>query len=513
MPRRYGSTVQPVLAFVALAICLQGCAARTPPAAAPGTTVPPSVPPPPTAIERLQADLRALFTAAAIDHAHWGVHVVSLSDGGTLFDLDARKFFIPASSEKIVTTAVAAERLRWDFCFTTRILATSPISPTGTVDGNLIVVGDGDPSINPRHPARWRAFDDWAAALHDRGLRLVTGNLIADDDRFAEPGWGAGWVWDDLPYGYSAQVTALQFNENAVEVIVGPAIEAGAPAIVATSPAGSGVFTVNLFTTVEAGGESRIDIDRQPGSPYLDVRGRIAVGATPVTIAAAVDNPTRFYVNALEAALGRHGILVAGNATDLDELREPPKREHATELLVDRSPPLSEIADVLMKWSRNGYAETLLLALAPASEPATAASGLAVLRETLSAWGVQDEIAARDGSGLSRYDALTPHALTAVLQRVNADPPQAEIFRSTLPVAGVSGLLANRMKGTSAEGRVAAKTGAMSGVRALSGYLTTSDGEPLAFSFLVNNYRVPGSEIDALMDRALVRLVDFSRSR
>ena len=494
-----------------MALCLHGCASRSAPAAVPPAPRAAVDTPGPAALERLQADLQALFTAANVNHAHWGVHVVSLRTGDPLYSLDARKFFIPASNEKIVTTAVAAERLGWDHRFTTRILATSPISPTGTINGDLIVVGDGDPSINPRHPARWQVFDEWAAALHDRGLRMVTGNLIADDDRFAEPGWGAGWAWDDMQYGYSAQVTALQFNENEVDILVGPGIEPGAPGTIATSPAGSGVFPVNLVTTGAAGGESRIDIDRQPGSPYLNVRGRIAVGAAPVTVTAAVDNPTRFYVNALEAALGRHGILVAGNATDLDELHERPAREHLTELIVDRSPPLPEIADVLMKWSRNGYAETLLMALAPTSEPATAATGLAALRETLSAWGLQDEIAARDGSGLSRYDALTPHALTALLRRIAGDPSRLEIFRSTLPVAGVSGSLADRMKGTSAEGRVAAKTGSMSGVRALSGYLTTSDGEPLAFSFLVNNYRVASSEIDAVMDRALVRLVSFSR--
>jgi D-alanyl-D-alanine carboxypeptidase/D-alanyl-D-alanine-endopeptidase (penicillin-binding protein 4) len=487
---------------------LHGCAARTPPAA---SQIAAAVPPESTAIERLREDLRAIFTAANVNHAHWGVHVVSLRNGETLFDLDARKFFIPASNEKIVTTAIAAERLGWDYRFTTRILATGPISPTGSLNGDLIVIGDGDPSINPRHPARWQVFDDWAAALRDRGLRKITGNLIADDDRFAEPGWGAGWAWDDMQYGYSAQVTALQFNENEVEVIVGPGIEPGAPAIIATSPAGSGVFTVNLVTTVEAGSESRIDIDRQPGSPYLDVRGHIAVGAAPVTTAAAVDNPTRFYINALESALARHSIEVAGNATDLDELREPPTRDHATELLVDRSPPLSEIADPLMKWSRNGYAETLLMALAPPGEPATEAKALAALRETLTAWGLQDEIAARDGSGLSRYDAVTPHALTALLQRIAADPARAEIFRSTLPVAGVSGSLADHMKGTPAEGRVAAKTGSMSGVRGLSGYLTTLDGEPLAFSFLVNGYRIASSEIEQLMDRALIRLVEFRR--
>ena len=495
-----------------LALCLYGCAARQPP--------PPIVSPPaaaeapvPSPLERLQADLQSLFGAANVSHAHWGVHVISLESGNSLFSLDAQKFFVPASNAKVITTAVAAERLGWNHRFTTRILSTSPIAPDGTINGDLIVVGDGDPSINPRHPARWQAFDAWAAALHDRGLRVVAGNLIADDDRFAEPGWGAGWAWDDMQYGYSAQVTALQFNENEVDVIVGPGIQPGTPSIIATSPAGSGALTVNLVTTGEAGTESRIDIDRQPGAPYFDVRGRIAVGSAPIIVTAAADNPTRFYVNALEVALRRHGIVVAGNATDLDEVRDPPRREHVTELLVDYSPPLSEIADVTMKWSRNGYAETLLMALAPPGDPATPAAALTALRETLTRWGLQDEIVLRDGSGLSRYDAITPHALTAVLQRIAADPASADPFRSTLPVAGVSGSLVDRMKATPAEGRVAAKTGSMSGVRSLSGYVTTLEGERLAFSFLVNNYRVPSSEIDALMDRALIRMVEFSRNR
>lgn len=501
-------------AALALALCLQGCASRSAPVAVPpAPQAARAQAPTPTSLEQLQSDLRALFTAANVSHAHWGVHVVSLRTGDTLFDLDARKFFVPASNQKIVTTAVAAERLGWDFRFTTRLLATSPISPAGTIDGDLIVSGDGDPSINPRHPARWQIFDEWAAALRDRGVRTVTGNLIADDDRFAEPGWGAGWAWDDMQYGYSAQVTALQFNENEVDVIVGPGIEPGAPAIIATSPADSGVFPVNLVSTVAAGGDSRVDIDRQPGTPYLNVRGRVAIGAAPVTVSAAVDNPTRFYVNALETALRRHGISVAGNAVDLDDLHDRPKRDHLTELLVDRSPPLPEIADVLMKWSRNGYAETLLVALSPPGEPATPAAGLAALRETLSAWGIQDEVVARDGSGLSRYDAVTPHALTVLLQRIATDPARLEMFRSTLPMAGVSGSLANHMKGTPAEGRVVAKTGSMSGVRGLSGYATTTEGEPLAFSFLVNNYRIPSSEIEALMDRALVRLVEFRPGR
>ena len=144
-------------AALAVTFCLHGCASHHAPVTVPAAPQPAVVAAPaPDSLERLQADLQSLFTAANVSHAHWGVHVVSLRTGDTLFGLDARKFFIPASNQKIVTAAVAAERLGWDYRFTTRILSTSPISPTGTIDGDLIVVGDGDPSINPRHPRAGR---------------------------------------------------------------------------------------------------------------------------------------------------------------------------------------------------------------------------------------------------------------------------------------------------------------------------------------------------------------------
>jgi D-alanyl-D-alanine carboxypeptidase/D-alanyl-D-alanine-endopeptidase (penicillin-binding protein 4) len=178
------------------------------------------------------------------------------------------------------------------------------------------------------------------------------------------------------------------------------------------------------------------------------------------------------------------------------------------ELLVDRSPPLSEIIDVALKWSRNIYAETLLLSLSPS--PATGAAGLDVLRSTLEQWGVPSEsYIARDGSGLSRYDYVTVSAMTSLLSYLATATKHAAPFRSALPVSGASGTLANRMKGTAAEGRVFAKTGTMSHVRSMSGYATTLGGETIVFSMIANDFRVAASEIDRVMDQALERIVTF----
>jgi serine-type D-Ala-D-Ala carboxypeptidase/endopeptidase (penicillin-binding protein 4) len=489
--------------IVALALVVHGCAARRGPAAA-------GQAPRADTVVQLQGALAAIFGDASVEHAQIGVRVTTLA-GDELFALGAKRFLIPASNQKMLTAAAAAERLGWDFRYTTRLLATGPLD-NGVLHGDLVVWSDGDPTINPRHGARWNAFDDWAAQLAARGLKSVVGHLVGDDNAFAEPGWGVGWAWDNLQYGYGAQVSSLQYNENAIDVVVGPGRRAGAAAIIGTSPVGSGVIIANHVVTAAPGSETRLEIARVPGSARLDVHGQIAADATAVTINASVDNPTRLYVNALRDALSRHGISISDTVADIDELRAPPTMAAAVELLVDRSPPLLEIVDVAMKWSRNGYAETMLLSMTPPGEPATGARGLDAMRETLASLGLGREgYLPRDGSGLTRYDYVSADTLTRLLQRLAADPKHAERYASTLPVAGVSGTLANRMKGTVAEGRVLAKTGSLSNVRALSGYLTTLAGERLVFSILVNNYQVPTAQIDALVDKALVRLVEFRR--
>jgi D-alanyl-D-alanine carboxypeptidase/D-alanyl-D-alanine-endopeptidase (penicillin-binding protein 4) len=503
-PARVFSARWGAIAALALTVVLPACAARTTPAAA--------IPiPPPDIREQLRRDLHELFTAAAVAHAHWGINVYSLARHETLYSLNASHFMVPASNQKLLTTAVAAERLGWDHRFTTRVLANGPLAADGALHGDILIIGSGDPSINPRHPSRWRLFDDWAAALRSKGIKSVR-RVIGDDNAFAEPGWGVGWAWDNLQYGYGAQVGALQYNENQIDVVVGPGSSPGTPAIIGTSPIGSGMSIANAVITAEPGAETELELARIPGSAILDVRGRIAAGAAPATLTAAVENPTRLFVNALSEALGRHGIEVVHGAADIDELRGPLETHALTELIVDQSPPLSEIIDVTMKWSRNGYAETLLLALAPHGLPATGTTGLQAVQETLATWGiVADGYLPRDGSGLSRYDYVSADTLTLLLKHLANDPRHAEVYRSTLPIAGVSGTLATRMKGTVAEGRVFAKTGSLSNVRALSGYVTTLDGERLIFSMIANNYRVSNAEIDAIVDNALVKLVEFRR--
>lgn len=516
----------------ATALLLAGC----------GSTLrslpPPSPPAAATVIadprQSLTDDLASLFDAPGLAHAHFGVVVQSLLTGETLFARNAKQLLVPASNQKLLTVAAAAKKLGWDYRFSTRVVATGPIDEQGVLRGDLVVIGSGDPTINPRHPERWRALDDWAAQIAAQGVRTVTGDLIGDDNAFAEPGWGSGWSWDDLSADYGSPIGALQYHENEIELLIGPGLTTGRPAIVATAPYGHGLLIDNQVTTVAEGEPARLSLDRLPGEIWVTARGQVPVGAGAIRRRIAVDNPTRLFVNAFREALSRHGVVVAGWTRDIDDpppgdpqevgplltpltntARREPGREESnarTTLVTDHSPPLYEIVVPLLKASRNGYAETILWALSPPGSAATEAAGLTVLRDTLAGFGLdRTAYGAFDGSGLSRYDMVSAEALVRVLAAIWNDPALVGPYRSALPIAGVDGSLANQMRGTAAERRVWAKTGSMFNIRSLSGYVLTSDHEPLAFSFLANNYTVPSAEIEAMYDRALERIAAFRR--
>ena len=469
-----------------------------------------------SAVHQLQHDIDAILAAPALEHSVWGVLVKSLAKTGddeTLYSVHARTLLMPASNMKIVTLAATAARLGWDFHYETRIIAAGPIQG-GVLHGDLIVVGSGDPSIGSRDGTATHVFDAWAENLKTLGLRRVEGRLVGDDDRFEDERLGAGWTWDDLSEGYAAGIGALQFNENAIHVTVAPGIVAGDEAIVSADPSGSGLVIHNRLRTTAAGAAAAFDAYRLPGSSQLELRGTVPLGSTPSGHTLSVDNPTQFFVNVLRSTLIAHGIGVDGPAVDIDEIGDPPSRDGAAILYSYRSPPLTMLATTLMKVSQNLYAETFLktISAADGSGPGTAIGGRGLVRDTLSGWGVEDGgLIMRDGSGLSRYNYVTPQTLVTILTHVDRDPKLRDSFESALPIAGRDGTLSRRMAGTPAEGNARAKTGSIANARALSGYVTDADGEPLVFSIIANNFEIPANVIEQTSDAIVVRLTQFKR--
>jgi len=472
----------------------------------------PAQPRQPSSAERdLASDLSQIFGARVMEQALWGVEVRSLDTGRILYELNSRKLMMPASNMKILTLATAAETLGWDFRFTTTLETAAPVE-AGVLSGDLIVRGAGDPTINSRNGRAAALFDEWAAALKAAGISRIDGRVIGDDNAFDDEWLGAGWAWDYLQYGYAAPVGALEFNENVARLTVRPGAKEGDPVFIDLTP-GSGLRLFNRAVTGAAQSAATIEYDRRLDDPTLEVSGSLASDALPITRDVAVVNPTVFFAQALKDALIARGIEVSGTAVDADEILNAPPPDSRRVLAESQSPPLRETATVLMKVSQNLYAETLLKAVgASKGGLGTTEGGRVATRALLSSWGIPDNMYVQmDGSGLSRYDYVTPDVLVAILAHLFGEPRHRDAFVSTLPIAGTDGTISTRMKKTRAEGNATAKTGSIANVRSLSGYVRTRDGEVLAFSILANNFTIPSSTVNWIADLAVETLANFTR--
>lgn len=495
---------------------LAGCAAQSPPR----TIADPHLyqtAGAPRAIRQLQKDLGTVFNAPVMRRGNWGVDVRSVDTGAPFFALNADRLMMPASNMKILTLAAAAQTLGWDHRFTTVLETTAPVEG-GVLRGDLIVRGTGDPTINTRANRAPAVFDEWAQALRAAGITAIDGRIIGHDNAFDDEGIGPGWAWDYLEAGYASPVGALQLNENVAELSVSPGASVGDPAIVRLAP-GTGLTLINRATTVPPATErARVGVHRRIDRPELEISGTMAIDATPLIRTVAVLNPTIFFAQGVRDALGARGIAVSGMAADGDDVGaervgDRPVQAVPRTLATTQSPPLREIATILMKVSQNQYAETFLKALgAKAGVPGTTDAGRATAIDTFTAWNIpRDGYVMSDGSGLSRYNYIAPTTITAVLRRMHADPVHRDAFLATLPIAAKDGTIATRMRRTRAAGNVRAKTGSISNVRSLSGYVTTRDGETLVFSIVANDFVIPSAVVDWIADLAVETLANFTR--
>jgi D-alanyl-D-alanine carboxypeptidase/D-alanyl-D-alanine-endopeptidase (penicillin-binding protein 4) len=353
---------------------------------------------------------------------------------------------------------------------------------------------------------------EWTRGLQAAGISSIDGRIVGDDQAFDDEGIGAGWAWDYLQYGYAAPVGALEFNESVATLTISPSATQGAAAIV-NLDAGSGLEMLNRAITGAVGSAATIDYQRHLDRAVLEVTGSIPIGAPADTRSVAVVNPTLFFVQSLKDGLIGHGIAVSGQAVDFDDIAAEMPAGEPQVLVTTQSPPLREIATVLMKVSQNLYAETLLKALAASRNGlGTTEGGRLAVRNTLSAWGIPgDAQVLYDGSGLSRYNYVTAATLTAVLEHMYKDPRHRDAFLATLPIAGKDGTMATRLRGTRAEGNAIAKTGSIANVRALSGFVKTRDGETLVFSILANDFVIPAATINWIADLGVEILSNFTR--
>ena len=493
-----------ILAAVALAAC--------------APTVPMTITPTP---ERQRAALRwwidSVVTAPEFRNAHWGILVVDPERGDTILSHNAAKLFMPASNMKIITGAVALTQLGPDYRFRTTLLATGPIVE-GKLRGDLVIVGRGDPTASDHMRGdAMLAMLEVADSIAARGIARIEGRIRAEGDAFPGAIYGYGWSWDEVDEPYSAGVDELYFNEGFSRIIIRGGAFPGEPVTAAVLPSrGYPRVRVDARTVASpdstlAAGDAlitplsiRVDRDSAPGA--IVVRGTIAPHDSQVVRFAHAAPPVA-YITALQEALEARGLAVAGS----DSASRGAPQGMMDTIAVVLSPPLREILPAFEKPSQNQIGEILLRTLAlERTGVGIPDSGRAIVERQLLDWGVTREgFVVRDGSGLSRYNYLSPEAIVRVLDVMRQDTV-FQVFYGALPVAGIDGTLANRMKGTYAEANARAKTGFIAQARSLSGYVTSADGRLLIYSLLCNNWTIPVRAVERVQDSIVARLAGMS---
>lgn len=460
--------------------------------------------------DELTNKIDSIFMDTLFTHAHWGVLIESLSSGQTIYRRNAERMFMPASNEKIPTAAAALTKLGPEFKFKTMLGHTGTILDS-TLYGNLIIIGDGDPTLSDRiYEKPTTVFELWADSLLALGIKSIDGDIIGDDNKFDDEHLGYGWPLGGLAYWYSAEIGALQLNENYVDLQIVPPLTENDTLKIIPDVISNYYQIFNEVEIVDTGKNS-IRISREYGTNDIFLNGNVVIASDTVERSPTITNPTKFYVSVLKEVLESKGIAVLGSPIDCDDIPDyPDSNKIIDSLIVHYSPSLSEILKVLMKKSQNLYAETMVRALGfNESGLGSFKEGKKVVANVLHEFGIEEEdYAFMDGSGLSRYNFISPQQIVKILKGMRASSYWDDWY-NILPIAGVDGTLKWRMKNTKAEANVRAKTGTISNVRGLSGYVTTADGEEIVFSFLINGHLKTSRDTEIITDKVLELISEY----
>ena len=436
----------------------------------------------PTSAEALTADI-GTFLNARVRSGNWGAMIVSLTRGDTLFSANSGDLMLPASTMKLFTAALAFDTFGPDHQFTTAVLRDGPVGPDGTLSGNLVLRGGGDPGLSTRYykaPAEG-PMASLARMVAGSGIKRVNGDLIADASAFESKRVPDGWLARYLESGYAARVSALSMNENLATVVITPQPN-GTPTVTLDPPS-STVPVINNMRTVAGSKAAKLSIRRLPDG-RIDVRGWIGSKAGSRSYLVVIDDPAPWVAGMLRSALLAQGVIVTG------QVRTGAASPNAVTVASLSSPPLARLAAAMNRESINHFAELLFRDVAQVNSPERVGSaelGNTVLKKFMTdkVGAASDDVTATDGSGLSTLDRVTARSLVQLLSYAHRSKWSAD-FHASLPVAGESELLRHRMRYTPAQGNLHAKTGTTNDVIGLAGYVTARNGEVLAFAFLYN---------------------------
>jgi serine-type D-Ala-D-Ala carboxypeptidase/endopeptidase (penicillin-binding protein 4) len=448
----------------------------------------------------------------------WGLLIVDALTGDTLYELNADKYFVPASNMKLFTTALALAKLGPDYRFHTTLETHGVLSPEGTLSGDLYLVGRGDPNLsNRKFPYDLkeefdglpdRALAEFADALAAKGVKEITGDVVGDDSYFPREPYPDGWEIGDMVWEYGAAISAIVVNDNTVALTLAPGDLAGDAVQAVVTPATPDFTVENDVVNSAPEVKSDLTLTREPGAKLVVVRGTIPAKSTPRKLVLAVREPAEHAAALLARLLADRGVKIGGTSRAL-HVPEPSSEQPRAVLAEHVSVPLGDSVKLVNKISQNLHTEMLLRTAARNTGLWTTPDELAKFpADFYAAAGIASgDVIQTDASGLSRHDLITPRAVVALLNYAQGQPWFAPYYAS-LPVAGVDGTLETQMKNTVAAGRIHAKTGSVEHVRTRSGFADTPAGRRLIFSMLSNNQGGKNHEAADALDALCIAMIE-----
>ena len=464
-------------------------------------------------VNGIQTAAEAMMTDALLKHAIFSFYVKDMTSGEVIADYNSEMSLPPASTMKLVTTATAFQLLGSGYHFKTHIMYSGTLdSLTGVLNGDLWLVGGGDPTLGSKYfnkDGMERNFlTAWADSIYNMGIREIRGKVVADGSIYRYEGAPSGWVWGDMGNYYGAGPSGLTIFDNMLELhfMTGP--NAGDSTVLHCTTPYCPDITIRNFVLAANSNSDNAYVYGAPYSYDWFVRGTIPKAREDFIVKASIPDPEFIAGLELDYALEQRGIKVTYAPTTFRELdkNQPYVKPQLREILVHESPSLGSVMNILNQQSINLFAEHVLCQLSVNSAGyGSTHNGTLVCTNYWKSKVDATGLFMTDGSGLSRSNAVSAKFLVDLLVYMNSSK-NASAFKESLAIAGKKGTMAGVADGTSADGRVYGKSGTMTRVKSFAGYVDSSSGKKLAYAMIINNHHCTSAQLKKYFEGLMIKM-------
>ena len=429
-------------------------------------------------------------------NANISLSITDLNSGKAVYEHRSHHSATPASTMKVITTATALELLGSDFRFATELLIDGIITADGQLNGNLHIRGTGDPTLGSKHMGNLDFLNEWANTLIRAGIKSIDGKILPDADFFDTEGINPYWIWEDMGNYYAPSIYGISYLDNTYELVFQSEAVGSTPKIIDMIPSIPNLVFDNHLKSTAIKRDSAY-IYGAPRSRFRSIYGAIPTNQSRFTVKGDIPSPDSLLAAHFTEKLQEKGIKIAGNSRTVNGKKNI--------IHTHFSPPLHEIITQINVRSNNHYAEQLFRYLG-ANDKGIATSTMAAQR-IKSFWQQKGlsckQLFMKDGCGLSPVNAVSANFFVELLTYMQTKSKNADIFKASLPTAGINGTVAGLLKNTPLQGKVRAKSGSIAHVRAYTGYID-KDGKKYAFAVLVNNANGSSSQVVKKIEELLL---------